>query len=78
MVAGSLQGHFQTIKHPPAIMFDHGSFTMHQTVSPHNFTTVYLANGLMAQTHAQDRDFRSKLTDHLTAYPCFVRTAGTR
>ena len=57
VIARCLEGVRHTCKDRSSVVFDKGSFSVHEPRSTDDIAAVALANGLVAQTDAEDRDF---------------------
>src|SRR6186713_3188561 len=51
---------------------------MHRPLRAYDASSVGLADALMAETHAEDRNASAQLTDDIDRHAGFVRRAGSR
>ena len=77
MIAADPQRLGQAGKNAQTIMMDQAFFAVHRLCGPDHPAAKSLADGLMTQTDAEDRDPAGKMADHLQGNPGLVRRAGT-
>ena len=67
----------QSHKQAVGIMFDQAGFSMIRIGGAHGFTAEDLADTLVPQTHAQNRDAGVEMPDDIIANACLGRCAWT-
>ena len=76
MVAGGLEGVFQASEDGLAVVVDHGGFAVHKSVGPDDAGSEAMADALMTQTNAEQRDLASEVFNHLVGYASLQGRAG--
>ena len=78
MVAGSLKRIWKPLKQILPIVDDRRGFAMHETPSPHHFTTIDITDALMAEADPQQGITSCKTANHLIADTGLLGRAGSR
>jgi len=76
MITGRLEGIGKAMKHTRAAMMNGGGLTVHDGAGVNDATTEGLADGLMPEAYAQDRDLSAEMLNDVHRYPGLVRGAG--
>ena len=78
MVADGLEGVGQAREHALAVVVDHGRLAVSDFAGPVNGRAVRVADALVPQAHAQDRQLGTEMPDHVVGDTGLARRAGAR
>src|SRR3989338_5471736 len=78
MITRRFKGMFHSLKNAFAVMFDQGCFTVHQMFGTDDLAAISITDGLVAETHAQDRNFSREIPDEVNANTSVFRTSRAR
>ena len=76
MITTGAKGRLEALKDRVAIMKNFRAFTMHDLLSSHNPTAKNLANGLVAQANAKNRNAATKMLYQPEGNTCIRRAPG--
>ena len=77
VVAGRLERARQTLEHAGVVVSDERGLAVHDLRRPHDLAAEDLADALVAEAHAEDRDPPGEGADHLVRQPGVGRGART-
>ena len=76
MVARGLEGRRQPGEDSGAVVMDRRGLSVHEPIRAHDVTAVHVADTLVAEAHAEQRDRRSEAADDFARDARLVRRAG--
>src|SRR3990172_5948512 len=78
MIPCCLKWVFNSFENGLAVVIDGRGLPVHKPRSPHNLCTKSIADGLMAKTNTEDRNFSCKFLYNINRYASLLRVAWPR